>query len=89
MKTFSRIEHIKKISAVFLALMLVLTAVFPVLADKSDMPAASVSTVYAASDETTESSKTVTEITGYPAKLTGVELIPAPCCCKKACGDKK
>ena len=69
MKTFSRIEHIKKISAVFLALMLVLTAVFPVLADKSDMPAASVSTVYAASDETTESSKTVTEITGYPAVI--------------------
>ena len=31
----------------------------------------------------------VVEITGYPAKLTGVELIPAPCCCKKACGDKK
>ena len=33
--------------------------------------------------------ETVTaEITGYPAKMTGVELISAPCCCKPGC-DKK
>ena len=33
--------------------------------------------------------ETVTaEISGYPAKLTGVELISAPCCCKPGC-DKK
>ncbi len=69
MKAFYRIEHIKRISAVFLSLMLVITAVFPVLSDTSDLPWASVSSVYAASDETNESSKAVTEITGYPAVI--------------------
>ena len=69
MKAFHRIEHIKRISAVFLSLMLVITAVFPVLSDTSDLPWASVSSVYAASDETNESSKAVTEITGYPAVI--------------------
>ena len=28
------------------------------------------------------------ELTGYPAKLTGVELISAPCCCKPGCAKK-
>ena len=27
---------------------------------------------------------TTVEVTGYPAKLTGVELVPAPCCCPAA-----